>query len=95
MPEWYERPITMRQLAMIRNVVGQPTADGEEWPNSTVKRLIAEIDRLAYMWHHGGPDDLIRDEDDHLIINGDHACAPESCDGTWFPPPAESWTDER
>lgn len=92
MSEWYERPITHRQLARIRVVANAPVVADEEWPNSTVKRLIAEIDRLTYMVWRGGPDELITGEDGHLIINGSHGCAPELGCGGWYPPPAESWT---
>lgn len=88
-----EEPITGRELRMIRSYASDPIAEGDDtWPNTTVLKLIAEIDRLTYMVWRGGPDELITGEGDHLVINGSHACAPEKCSGEWFPPPAESWT---
>lgn len=89
--EVYEEPVTPRELRDIRR--GAVAGDGS-WSSVAVFKLIAEIDRLAYVWHRGGPDDLITGEPAsdghvHTIVNGSHGC---SCDDTWRPPPAESWT---
>lgn len=90
-------PVGARELQRIRRGALAMAGEGEfadRWPNHDVLRLIAEIDRLAYMWWRGGTDDLITDEpspvDGHreLIING----APTDPDSLWRPPPAESWT---
>lgn len=81
-----------QELLDFREYAEDSRTDCPEWVRVTMLTLIAEIDRLAYMWHKGGPDDLITGEDGHLIVNGTHACAPQVCDRTWRPPPAESWT---
>lgn len=89
-------PITARALQQIRRQAQAmgTGADADDWSNRVVLRLIAEIDRLAYMWSKGGSDDLITGEPaadghTHTIINGSHGC---SCSEPWFPPPAESWS---
>lgn len=90
-------PVTMRSLRQIRRQAleteAHPEAWSDDWSNHVVLRLIAEIDRLTYMWFRGGPEDLIHDENGHLTVNGQDSCAPdEHCVAAWYPPPAESWT---
>jgi hypothetical protein len=91
----YQRPVTARALFAIRRnaLLLESEGDDDAWSNEVVLRLIAEIDRLTYMWFRGGPEDLIHDEDGHLTVNGQHSCTPDGhCVDAWYPPPAESWT---
>jgi hypothetical protein len=90
-------PIDGEELRGIRRSALAMTGEGpfaDRWPNDVMLRLIAEIDRLAYMWQRGGSDDIITGEPAsdghvHTIINGSHGCA---CSEPWNPPPVESRT---
>jgi hypothetical protein len=88
-----QEPITPQELADLRALLQGDEPEVEDWVRVIALALIAELDRVTYMWWRGGLDDLVTAEpaaDGHMhyIVNGSHGC---SCDEHWAPPPAESW----